>query len=229
MLPAILKNHQPFFHNVVPFDTQNNKLLLLDFTASNTELTDEILNDTTKFSTYINAKLEISNCKYGIGGYNENRTVYSRSKVFDTVDEPRQLHLGVDIWGEAETLVFAALQGTVHSFGFNDNYGDYGATIVLQHELDGFIFHTLYGHLALQDLDDLYQGKPIAKGELLAHFGKPEENGNWPPHLHFQLIIDMQNNKGDYPGVCKLSEREQYLANCPDADLILQMMQYAKG
>jgi hypothetical protein len=54
------------------------------------------------------------------------------------------------------------------------------------------------------------------------------ENGNWPPHLHFQLIIDMQGMKGDYPGVCKFSERERYLANCPDADLLLNMMAFAK-
>ncbi len=222
-----LQKHQFEFSNVVPFDEQNDNLLLLDFTAANTDLTDEILNDTEAFSSYVNYKLQTSNCKYGIGGYNEHRTVYSRSKVFDTADEPRRLHLGIDIWGEAETPVFAALQGTVHSFAFNNFYGDYGATIILQHQLDGVRFHALYGHLSLKDLDGLYEGKAINKGELVAHFGKAEENGNWPPHLHYQLIINMQGKKGDYPGVCKLSEREQYLANCPDADLILQMLQFA--
>lgn len=223
-----LPKHQSTFEKVVPFDAANDKLLLLDFTAANTDLTDEILNNTTNFSNYINHKLKTSNCKYGIGGYNEHRTVYSRSKVFDTTDEPRRLHLGVDIWGTAETPVFAALDGVVHSFSFNNQYGDYGATIILQHQIDGFVFHALYGHLSLKDLDGLYEGKPFAKGELVAHFGRAEENGNWPPHLHYQLIIDMQGKKGDYPGVCKLSEREQYLSNCPDADLILQMLQFAK-
>jgi hypothetical protein len=38
----------------------------------------------------------------------------------------------------------------------------------------------------------------------------------------------MQGMKGDYPGVCALSEKEAYLTNCPDADFILNMMQYAK-
>ena len=33
--------------------------------------------------------------------------------------------------------------------------------------------------------------------------------------------------KGDYPGVCSISERKKYLANCPDPDAILGMMQYA--
>jgi peptidoglycan LD-endopeptidase LytH len=222
-----LQKHQSEFSKVVPFDATNDKLLLLDFTAANTELTDEILNNTDYFSAYINTKLQTSNSKFGIGGYNEHRTVYSRSKVFDTADEPRRLHLGVDIWGEAETPVFAALDGVVHSFAFNNFYGDYGATIILQHQLDGFVFHALYGHLSLKDLDGLYEGKAINKGELVAHFGKPQENGQWPPHLHYQLIIDMQNKKGDYLGVCKLSERAEYLANCPDADLVLQMLQFA--
>ena len=119
------------------------------------------------------------------------------------------------------------MYGTVHSFAFNDNYGDYGATIILKHELDGVVFHALYGHLALKDLDGLYEGKPVCGGDLIAHFGIPKENGQWPPHLHYQLIINMQNKVGDYPGVCKPSEREMYLANCPDADLILQMLQFA--
>ena len=227
MLELLLQKYQSTFHKVVPFNAKNDKLLLLDFTAVNTDLTDDILNDTTNFSVYINAKLKAYNAKYGIGGYDEHRTVYSRSKVFDTNDEPRRLHLGVDIWGEPETPVFAALDGVVHSFAFNDNYGDYGATIILQNQLDGFIFHTLYGHLSLRDLDALYEGKPFVKGDLIAHFGTPKENGQWPPHLHFQVIIDMGNKFGDYPGVCKLSEREIYLANCPDADLILQMLQFA--
>jgi peptidoglycan LD-endopeptidase LytH len=52
------------------------------------------------------------------------------------------------------------------------------------------------------------------------------ENGNWPPHLHFQLIADMEGWKGDYPGVCKYSEREKWLGNCPDPDLVLDLLQY---
>jgi hypothetical protein len=58
------------------------------------------------------------------------------------------------------------------------------------------------------------------------------ENARWPPHLHFQIVIDMEipiaiGKKGDYPGVCKLSEKEKYLNNCLDPDLILQMMKDA--
>jgi hypothetical protein len=72
----------------------------------------------------------------------------------------------------------------------------------------------------------MHKGRFISQGEILAHFGEPEENGQWPPHLHFQIISDMQLKEGDYPGVCKISEAEKYLKNCADADLILKMMQY---
>jgi murein DD-endopeptidase MepM/ murein hydrolase activator NlpD len=83
----------------------------------------------------------------------------------------------------------------------------------------------LYGHLSLNSIKNLYEGKNISKGEVIAEFGMRFENGNWPPHLHFQLIEDMQAWKGDYPGVCRFSERQQWLDNCPDPNLILQMEQ----
>ena len=221
-----LKNYTGGFYPVVPFN-KDDQLLLMDFTQNNNGLTEEILNDTNKFSEYVNRKLKKAAATYGIGGYDEHRTIYKRSTVFDG-DEPRRLHLGVDIWGAAGTPVYAPLKGTVHSFAFNDAYGDYGATLILQHDLEGVIFHTLYGHLSLHSIEDKKEGQLIEKGEWIASFGEPAENGHWPPHLHFQLIEDMQGWKGDYPGVCKYSEREKYLANCPDGDLILGMMQYAK-
>ena len=228
-----LRNNSPAIHPVVPFDKNADRLLNLDFTDTNNELTVDIINDVVQFSNYINAKLETLNTKLclGIGGYDEHRTVYSRSKVFDAAqpgEEPRRLHLGIDIWGEAGTPVYAPLDGVLHSFAFNDQYGDYGATIILMHQLNDFSFHSLYGHLSLKDLDGLVAGKKISAGELIAHFGGPAENGHWPPHLHFQLIIDMEGNKGDYPGVCKYREREKYLANCPDPDMLLGMMKYAE-
>ncbi len=215
------------FNPVVAFNAAHDKLALMDFTAGNRLLTTDIISDTDRFCNYIEQQLQNSHALYGIGGYNEHRTIYARSEVFDALDEPRRLHLGIDIWGKAGTAVYVPIGGTIHSFAFNNSYGDYGATIILQHQLDGMVFHTLYGHLSLADIGHLQEGKFVSQGELLAHFGEPHENGYWPPHLHFQIIMDMQLKKGDYPGVCKFSEREKYLANCPDADLILQMMQFA--
>jgi murein DD-endopeptidase MepM/ murein hydrolase activator NlpD len=221
----------PACRRVVPFQEGADKLLRLDFTDANENLTAEIIGETDLFSRYISGTLKKAGARYGIGGYDEHRTVYSRSSVFDApagADEPRRLHLGIDIWGKAGTTVFAPLQATVHSFAFNNHFGDYGATIILRHELPGIIFHSLYGHLSLNDLDGLQEGRSIAAGSILAHFGEPDENGHWPPHLHFQLILDMEQKKGDYPGVCRYSERSRYLNNCPDPDMVLGMMKYAE-
>lgn len=210
------------FHPVVPFE-KGDRFVPLDFTGNNTELTAEILEDTARFSGYIAAKLD--GARYGIGGYGEHRTLYSRSRVFDAPGggEPRRLHLGTDIWGGAGTPVFAPLEGTVHSLAFNDAFGDYGATLILEHEVAGFRFYSLYGHLSLASIREKREGQEIGRGECLAAFGEPAENGQWPPHLHFQLIIDLEGNKGDYPGVCRYSERERYLANCPDPKPLLDV------
>lgn len=228
---ALLKEHHSAFHRVVPFDAGTDRLLKLDFTAANEELTDTILNDTGTFTRWVNEKIATANARYGIGGYGEHRTVYKVSKVFDgnnKNDEPRRLHLGTDVWGKPHTAVMAPLDGIVHSFAFNDRFGDYGTTIILTHNLDGYVFNTLYGHLGLRSIQNLNEGDRIGKGDVFAEFGIPAENGQWPPHLHFQLIDDIGNWSGDYPGVCKFSEKEKWLANSPEPDIILQLNQYIR-
>jgi murein DD-endopeptidase MepM/ murein hydrolase activator NlpD len=119
------------------------------------------------------------------------------------------------------------LNAVVHSFAFNNRYGDYGATLILSHYLDGCSFHTLYGHLSLNSIKNLRDGENVRKGDVIGEFGIPMENGQWPPHLHFQVVRDLGEWRGDYPGVCKLSEKDKYLQNCPDPDLLLGMMRYA--
>jgi murein DD-endopeptidase MepM/ murein hydrolase activator NlpD len=205
---------------LMPYNQGRDKLARLDLTINNKSLTEQIFSDTTLFTNYIDSFRQSQQALYLIGGYNEHRTVYSRNKLFTGTSlenaEPRCIHLGIDIWGEAGTPVFAPLGGMVHSFAFNDQLGDYGATIILCHQLEGARFYTLYGHLSLADLDMLSESQYISGGSLLAHLGNPNENGHWPPHLHFQLIVDIGLNKGDYPGVCRISEREKYLENSPD-------------
>ncbi len=230
-LETKLQQNANSFHFIVPFASEKDKLLLMDFTVKNTELSEEIVLDTNQFTQYINTKLETNNATYGIGGYAEHRAIYTRSNVFNSTDkysEPRRLHLGIDIWGKPATTVFAPLGGVVHSFAFNDAFGDYGATVILLHQLNGTVFYTLYGHLSASNLTNLEEGKYISIGEPIGNFGEPFENGNWPPHLHFQIIKDMEGNWGDYPGVCAYNKREKYLSNCPNPDFILQMMQFAE-
>jgi peptidoglycan LD-endopeptidase LytH len=215
---------------VVPLKP-GDKVIEMSFTEDNAELTDEVLANEDKFIHYVYTKLQNENARYGIGGYDEHRTMYRRSNLFgipDGDEEPRRLHLGIDVWGKPHTPIMAPLNGIVHSLGNNNNFGDYGATVILSHQLDGIPFHTLYGHLSLNTLKDLEPGQTIMKGDIFGEFGMSTENGHWPPHLHFQIIIDLEGMEGNYPGVCRLSERDKYLENCPDADLILNLMHHVR-
>ncbi len=196
----------------------------LDFTATNTDLPTLDLADTDAFSDYVFGTLLDNSHYVGVGGYNEHRVIYRRSAHFgDYAEEGRCVHLGVDIWADALTPVYAPLSGVVQSVAFNDNFGDYGPTIIIRHELNGLVFHTLYGHLTLGSLEGWAEGDDIRAGEQIAAIGNYPENGHWPPHLHFQLIEDLGEYRGDYPGVASLAERDMYLANCPDPNLILRI------
>ena len=220
-LDFVLQQHQKNFHPLIEMK-EGDDIIPFDFTAVNEDITIDLISDTELFSEWVDKKLSSAKARFGIGGYNENRTLYKRSKLFSGREE-RSVHIGLDIWGAAGTEVFAPLGGMVHSFAFNDNFGDYGATIILQHQLDTVSFYTLFGHLALADLSDLRKGKFVTRGELIGHFGKPQENGNWPPHLHLQVIADIAYYEGDYPGVCTLSEAPKYLANTADPALLLNL------
>jgi murein DD-endopeptidase MepM/ murein hydrolase activator NlpD len=207
---------------VVDYDAATDKLYHFDFTAANTEPDLDTISDGICFSKWVDQKLAATNSRYGVGGYMEHRTLYARSTLFDTDDEPRRLHLGVDIWAKAGTPVYAPLAGLVHSFRDNNNFGDYGPTIILHHNLDGLKLYSLYGHLNRESLVGLADGQVIAKNQKIAELGDLDENGHWPPHLHFQLMFDMEGMSGDYPGVARFSEKAKYLQNVPDPNLMLK-------
>lgn len=217
----ILEKHKSTFKPILGKSITDYRFCKMDFTENNTDLLQVDLTDTALFTKYVTDTIHSNNSDFGIGGYAENRTIYRKSEHFNTADEPRTLHLGVDIWTSAETPFFAPIEGIVHSFANNNNYGDYGPTIILKHLLDSKIFYTLYGHLSLQSIDNLFVGKEFLAGSLLGSIGNYPTNGDWPPHLHLQIIDDIGNYFGDYPGVCKLSESKFYLQNCLDPDILL--------
>jgi murein DD-endopeptidase MepM/ murein hydrolase activator NlpD len=217
-----LKLHPQTISTIVDFNADTDKLFKLDLTKANAELSAAIVGDAAKFGAWVNKKLADNGCRYGIGGYMELRTIYDNREQFATADEPRRLHLGIDIWAGAGTPVYAPLAGTIHSFKDNDNFGDYGPTIILEHHLEELTIYSLYGHLSRENLEGLHIGQQIKPGQHIADFGTADENGSWPPHLHFQLMLDMEDKHGDYPGACKYSEKETYLKNIPDPNLLLQ-------
>ncbi len=209
----------------LPFDLNTRRCLRLDLGGSSATMRGVDPADTPAFTASVQAQIAAAGADYAGGGYAEDRALYRLSAVFGDADreEPRTLHLGVDLWLPAGTPVHAVLGGTVHSFQDNAHFGDYGPTLILQHEYAGQRFHTLYGHLARRTLAQITVGQPVATGERLGWLGEPSENMGWPPHLHFQIIGDLGGRSGDYPGVCKPSEAAHWLANCPDPNFLLRI------
>ncbi len=198
----------------------NSNCIALDLSKSNVYLKNINSNNEADLEEFIWHQIKHANAKYAIGGYAENRTLYQNHEHFGTGLESRSLHLGVDIWAKAGQKIYAPIVGQVHSFANNNNKGDYGPTIILEHK--GIIpFYTLYGHLSEQSLQDLFIGKTIEAGTEIATLGDIKVNGGWVPHLHFQVIYNLQGKTGDYAGVCKPSESEFYLDNCPNPSPLL--------
>jgi len=130
--------------------------------------------------------------------------------------------VGLDLYKGSGEPVYAPLDGKVHSFANNPAPLDYGPAIILEHEIDGETrFYTLYGHLSPDSLSGLKVGMPVAKGQTIARIGVPATNGGWPPHLHFQIILDMLGESGNFPGVARPSERGLWTSICPDPNLML--------
>lgn len=190
-----------------------------DFSKENKEVA---AIDTTKpgrLQKYIDTTLRRGGRTWGMGGYGEDRRWY-QSPLFTNGVEPRTVHLGIDIWLSAGTPIFLPIAGTIHSFQNNAAFLDYGPTIILEHIISDVHFFTLYGHLSMDSLSGLSVGENKAAGAEVGRIGTEEENGNWAPHLHFQIIGDMLGKRGDFPAVAKQSEKDLYLALCPNPELL---------
>jgi 4-aminobutyrate aminotransferase-like enzyme/Ser/Thr protein kinase RdoA (MazF antagonist) len=146
-----------------------------------------------------------------IGRYNEARLFYT-----EPMFEGRTIHLGLDIFAGPGTPIFAPLDGTVYAVANNTKRLDYGPVTILQHE--GFF--TLYGHLADTPLA---VGTRVTAGQEIARIGARPGNGDWPPHLHFQIIRDLLDLGCDFPGVAAAGQREVFTALSPDPASFLQI------
>lgn len=171
---------------------------------------------------YVLETLQKNSAIVAEGGYGEERNLYNSSEHFNqSNEEPRTIHLGIDLWTKAGTPVFAPLDGKIHSQQYNGNHLDYGATIITEHFIEDEKFYILFGHLSLASLQIRKVGEKFKLSEHLADLGIPSENGGWSPHLHLQIIKEIGEWVGDYPGVAKKSEAEFYLKNAPNPFLLI--------
>lgn len=216
-----IKDHAHTMQPVVPGDLQD--AVWLDLGVGSPDLGNYAdIEDADVLHLRI---LEAMKGKVGIGRYDEIRPFYTSDAYEVRGNEGpqwRTVHIGLDIFMPPGTPVLAPLEGIVHSFQDNAHDRDYGPAIILEHRVnDSLTFFTLYGHLTRTSLPDLRVGQKINAGQEFCQIGPMPENGNWSPHLHFQVMLDDLGLKGDFPGVAFPEKREIWKSLCPDPWLLL--------
>lgn len=220
-LDSISKYPLPVLDASIPL----KQYIPLDLSVNNHDLQGLDVSSSSTLENYVNAHLVAHEGAVAYGGYIETRNIYQRSDYFnqDDVETERNIHIGMDLWLAAGAPIFAPLDGVLHSFAYNKNFGDYGPTIILKHRFDDVVFYTLYGHLSLSSIETLKEGQHFKQGAKLATLGDAFVNGDYPPHLHFQIINELGDWVGDYPGVCSKRDLKFYMGNCPDPNLLLKL------
>lgn len=189
----------------------------IDLSPANESLMSVDVSDSNAFGSYVVEWIRTHQADFAWGGYHEQRAIYKRSGLFNDTSIPeRDWHLGIDFWAPVGTPVLAADDAVIHSVQDNQGWGNYGPTLILQHRMGELTFYTLYGHLSRESLLDVQPGQVVSKGQRIGNLGHEDVNGAYPPHLHFQVILDLQGNSGDYPGVAHQDSLDFYRLNCPN-------------
>ncbi len=192
-----------------------------DFSRSNPDIKHVDMMSADSLDAYVRETLRKAGCTWGMGGYGEDRFFYQSSNLFKKRNEYRTIHLGLDIWLPPGTGLRVPISGIVKSVQDNNHFLDYGPTIILEHRLGPTHFYTLYGHLSRASTQNRFQGESLNAGDSLAAIGDANENGSWAPHLHLQIIKEMLGHVGDFPGTAAPSEKEMYLRNSPNPEILL--------
>ena len=166
-------------------------------------------------SALIDQAMHDAGTQFAFGRWAEPRELYTSDSFASGSDETRTIHMGIDVFCTAGTLVYTPLDGVVEHVANNRRELDYGPMIILRHGGHDGEFFTLYGHLSLDTLDRVATGQAVTAGERIASVGEPPGNGNWPPHLHFQQINDLLGLGVDFPGVALKSEQDHWLGLSP--------------
>jgi len=196
----------------------------ISISAENTDLKTFDVSSSNAWEEYLTKYLQNKQARVAYGGYFETRDIYKRSGHFNASQATeRNIHLGIDLWCNVGTKVLSVLEGEIHSFKNNTNFGDYGPTIIIKHHFEEFVFYSLYGHLSVDSIENISVGQKVNRGEIIGALGESKVNGDYAPHLHFQLIIDIEDYFGDYPGVCAQKDVAFYKQNCPDPNLLLKL------
>ena len=159
------------------------------------------------------------------GGYLEPRSIYTSDtyeKIGNYGTENRTIHLGLDFWLPPGTEVSAMFDGEVVTAVNDQGHKEYGGLVILKHRIEDIEFYTLYGHNTVESVLRNKIGSRVKKGEIIAEIANYPENGNWAPHLHFQIMLSMLDHKIDFPGVCYFNQIDVWKDLCPDPNLLFK-------
>ena len=160
----------------------------------------------------------------GVGYYNEVRPIYLADMFAIDHHERRTVHLGADLFAPPETAIYAPLAGTIHSVANCNDEQDNGPLLILKHRPNpDLCFYTLYGHLSVETLDRWAVGDRVEAGDTLARIGDYPRNGNWTPHLHLQIMVDLLDYDDNFAGVCAPKQRALWTSLAPDPNHILRL------
>jgi 4-aminobutyrate aminotransferase-like enzyme/Ser/Thr protein kinase RdoA (MazF antagonist) len=221
-----LKNVGQTTHSLFEPDLRTVPGVVLDLSAGSVFLgADPRASECAALTTKILEHMARKNISVAVGRYNEARLLYS-SPLFgangNSMEERRTIHLGMDLFAEPGTAIHAPLDGVVHALANNRASLDFGPVAILKHHAgDAGPFFTLYGHLETETLGRLKIDQRIARGENFASVGNAKENGGWPPHLHFQIILDLLELETDFPGVAFASQRAVWTSLSPDPNVLV--------
>ena len=177
------------------------------------------------FENKINLLKKLNSNSIIAGGYLEPRILYNTnnySRAGNNGIENRTIHLGIDFWLNKNTPINAFIDGIVVVKTNNKSKKGYGGLVILEHKVKNLKFYSLYGHLCNIKRLKIKIGDKIKKGSEIGLVGNYNENGNWAPHLHFQLMLSLLDFKNDFPGVCYSSEKNIWSSICPDPNKIFK-------
>jgi murein DD-endopeptidase MepM/ murein hydrolase activator NlpD len=219
------------FGSVTPLDLSEIPFHVFDLSPESDEFPNgPNTEDAEGWTRLLFGIMKDQGAEVGVGRYDEIRQWYTSDIFLDPERDPpewRTVHLGIDLFLHPGSPVLAPFDAIVRSVANNAGSLDYGPTVILEHKAESagagsfHQFWTLYGHLAQEEVSQLVPGQSLLRGAPFARLGNFPINGNWAPHLHFQIITDLLNHEGNFPGVGLPSQRGKWKALSPNPNLIL--------
>ena len=206
---------------------QKSDIKLLDLSVASSWIGQQTdFNNIDLFQFKINQLQKEHPTKIISGGYLEARPLYT-SNTYDKVGnhgpESRTIHLGIDFWLPTNTPVHALFDGKIEIAIDDHGNKEYGGLVILKHSENELEFYTLYGHLNPEGVLNYQKGDKILKGQKIGVLGDKNVNGNWAPHLHFQVMLSLLDYTTDFPGVAYTNEIATWRSICVDPNVLFHI------